>query len=65
MIHPPARNLITVQYSGPCLTCEAEIEQEEKAWWIPKVGIWHEDCPEPRNLSVYIAEANRKKSLGL
>lgn len=44
---------------GLCLSCEDFITEDELAYTEPKIGAWHEDCPTPRNLHVYIRERDR------
>lgn len=33
------------------------IEIGDEVWWAAKVGVWHKDCAEPRNLKHYLREA--------
>ena len=49
---------IIVEHPSLCLTCEEQILFGEKAWWVQGTGIWHEDCPAPRNLNLYLKESD-------
>ncbi|KKN68890.1 hypothetical protein LCGC14_0446760 [marine sediment metagenome] len=53
--------LITTQYATSCLSCDEGIEVDDSVWWVKNVGVWHEDCPEPRSLQTYIREAEQRE----
>jgi hypothetical protein len=55
---------ITVQHAGTCLSCEETVRVGDDAYWLPGIGVWHVDCPEPRNLKLYAREARDKPRLG-
>ena len=42
-----------------CLTCEGDIDPDERVHVEPGVGAWHFDCDPPRNLSLYRRERDR------
>ncbi len=46
-------------YDAVCLTCEAVIDADERAFAEHGVGAWHADCDPPRNLSLYRRERDR------
>ena len=52
---------INTSYACLCMTCEEDIAVGEPVWWVAGVGVWHEDCEEPRNLATYTIEAERKR----
>ena len=45
-----------------CLTCEGDIDPDERVHVEPGVGAWHFDCDPPRNLSLYRRERDRAKT---
>lgn len=48
---------IVANHAAPCLTCEEPIEPGEEASWVRGVGVWHLDCPPPKNLATYVRDA--------
>lgn len=54
--------LIEAKYPGSCLTCEERIEAGTNAYWVPGVGMWHEDCDVPRNLQQYVKQSQASKT---
>ena len=61
MTVPGARVVrITVEHPAVCLSCEEEVRFGQPANWVKGVGIWHADCPEPRNLATYVRERDAR-----
>ena len=56
MTHDATRRL---GYATVCLTCEAPIDPDERAYREHGVGAWHADCDPPRNLHLYRRERDR------
>lgn len=52
---PQARSIVT-QYDSVCMSCEEPMPVGTQAWWVKDVGIWHSDCPPPKNLARYVKD---------
>lgn len=57
--------LITVEHPTTCLSCGTHVAFGEAAWWVKDVGVWHRECTRPRSLAMLVAEAARRRALGL
>lgn len=48
---------VVAQYPGWCMSCGAEVNIGDGVKWLKNIGVWHEECPPPRSLSLYKKEA--------